>query len=143
MKRPVIFLLIGLALAGPAEAQTRGRGRPPGRVTAPPPKPLVSLDLISGVGVVDRIDRDTGRVTLTYGPIEALNWPAGTTPFAVGKSALLDGLAVGDRVRFRLASQQIVDLERLDAARMAASPAPASPPLRPDAAWTVRTDTPR
>lgn len=144
MKRPAILLLLGLALAGSAEAQSRGRPAAR-RVAPPPPKPLVSLNLISGIGVVDRIDRAAGRVTLTYGAIEALNWPAGTLPFLVGKSALLDGVAVGDRVRFRLESQQIVELQRLDPAKpVAPASAKASPPTtRPEAAWTVRPEDPR
>jgi Cu/Ag efflux protein CusF len=42
--------------------------------------------------------------------VDALDWPAGTMPFVVAKPALLDGATVGEKVRFKLESQQISEL---------------------------------
>jgi Cu(I)/Ag(I) efflux system protein CusF len=63
------------------------------------------------VGVIKSIDPAAGRITINYEPVEALNWPAGTTPFVVSKTALLSAASVGQRVRFHLESQQIADLK--------------------------------
>jgi Cu/Ag efflux protein CusF len=65
---------------------------------------------VFGVGVVQSVDAQAGRVTIAYEPIEGVNWPAGTMPFAVTKSALLEGVTVGEKVVFRLESQQIAEL---------------------------------
>ncbi len=66
---------------------------------------------VFAVGVVQSIDLASGRVTIAYEPIESINWPAGTMPFVVAKSALLEGVTPGEKVRFRLESQQIADLK--------------------------------
>lgn len=130
------LLLVALMAATPALAQygrgTNGRpgqGRPPPasrapsrpstHVRSPPPPPQAPFKMsdVVGVGVVQALDLEAGRVTIAYGPIESLNWPSGTKPFAVAKSAHLVGVAPGDKVRFRLESQQIADL-RLFAPRL-------------------------
>ena len=59
------------------------------------------------IGVVKAIDAESGRITIAYEPVEALDWPAGSQPFGVSKSALLKDLTVGEKVRFQLESQQI------------------------------------
>ena len=59
------------------------------------------------VGVIKAIDLENGRLTIAYEPVDALDWPAGTQPFVVGKAALLKDRAVGEKVRFKLESQQI------------------------------------
>lgn len=69
------------------------------------------MSAIFGVGVVQAIDVAGGRVTIAYEPIEGINWPAGTMPFVVAKSALLEGVVAGEKVRFRLESQQIAELK--------------------------------
>lgn len=71
---------------------------------APPPKPFAEPEII---GVVKTIDLATGRVTIAYEPVEALGWPAGTQPFSASKTSLLKDVTVGEKVRFKLESQQI------------------------------------
>ena len=134
------LLLVALMAATPALAQygrgTSGRpgqGRPPPvsrapnrpstHVRSPPPPPQAPFKMsdVVGVGVVQSLDMEAGRVTIAYEPIESLNWPGGTKPFAVAKSSLLASVAPGDKVRFRLESQQIADL-RPFAPRLAAGP---------------------
>ena len=51
-------------------------------------------------GEVRRIDRAQARVTLRHGEIRALDMPPMTMVFRVRDPKLLDGLAVGDKVRF-------------------------------------------
>jgi Cu/Ag efflux protein CusF len=68
------------------------------------PKPVEASEL---VGVVKAIDPDTGRITIAYEASDARGWPAGTMPFVVGKTALLKAATVGQKVRFKLESEQI------------------------------------
>lgn len=92
---------------------------------------------IVGVGVVKGIDRSAGRVTIAYDPIDGMGWPAGVMPFTVTKSALLDGLTPGERVKFRLESQQISELKPFTPAMAPSAPTP-QPPLpsgQPAPAW--------
>ncbi|MEN9417598.1 MAG: hypothetical protein RI988_1218 [Pseudomonadota bacterium] len=51
---------------------------------------------------VRKIDKDAGRLTLKHAEIKALDMPPMTMVFRVRTPAMLDGLAVGDRVRFQL-----------------------------------------
>ncbi len=129
-------LILALAVAGAAEAQYGGGGMGGGmggggmggggggrhgggrkgqdKAPAPapaaeqkPPAPRTPLSKVQINGTITRIDPASGRVTIAYEEVDALNWPAGTTPFAVEKPALLEGLSVGEKVRFHLESQQI------------------------------------
>jgi Cu/Ag efflux protein CusF len=68
------------------------------------PKPVEASELI---GVVKAIDPDAGRITIAYEASDARGWPAGTMPFVVGKTALLKAATVGQKVRFKLESEQI------------------------------------
>jgi len=49
---------------------------------------------------VTKVDKAAGRVTLRHGAIARLDMPAMTMAYRVADPKLLDGLAVGDRVRF-------------------------------------------
>ena len=51
-------------------------------------------------GEVMKVDRPGARVTLKHDGIRSLDMPAMTMIFRVRDPKLLDGLAVGDRVRF-------------------------------------------
>jgi len=53
-------------------------------------------------GEVRKIDREGRKLTLKHGDIKHLDMPAMTMVFRVQDAAMLDGLAVGDRVRFRV-----------------------------------------
>ncbi|MDO9075748.1 MAG: copper-binding protein [Rubrivivax sp.] len=71
-------MLLALAgLAGSAQAQTTTAG-----------------------GEVTKLDKVASRVTLRHGEIKNLDMPPMTMTFRVRDAKLLDGLAVGDRVRF-------------------------------------------
>jgi Cu(I)/Ag(I) efflux system periplasmic protein CusF len=51
-------------------------------------------------GEVLKIDKAQGRLTLRHGELKALDMPPMTMVFRVASPALLDRVAVGDRVRF-------------------------------------------
>jgi Cu/Ag efflux protein CusF len=51
-------------------------------------------------GEVTKLDKATGRITLKHGEIKHLDMPPMTMVFRVREAKLLDGVAVGDRVRF-------------------------------------------
>jgi len=51
-------------------------------------------------GEVRKVDKEAGKVTLRHGPLVNLDMPAMTMVFRVSAAQLLDGLKVGDKVRF-------------------------------------------
>ena len=63
------------------------------------------------------IDLNAKRITIAYDAVDALNWPRGTMPFSVYQASLLQGVTVGEKVRFRLDSQRISDLKPFDPAK--------------------------
>lgn len=57
--------------------------------------------MAKGVGIVKAIDKIAGTITLDHEAIPEANWPAMTMGFKIAP-ALLDGVAVGDKVAFDL-----------------------------------------
>ena len=120
-QRIVPLLAILLVAATSAHAQSGhghgGRGQSPSQGSSPtastqtaapkPPKPVNQIEI---VGVVKAVDLEANRVTIAYEAVEGLNWPAGTMPFTAYKADLLKTVSVGEKVRFKLDSQQITDL---------------------------------
>ena len=51
-------------------------------------------------GEVTKIDKAQAKITLKHGEIRNLDMPPMTMVFRVADGKLLDGVAVGDRVRF-------------------------------------------
>ena len=51
-------------------------------------------------GEVRKIEKAQGKLTLRHGELKALDMPPMTMVFRVRDAAMLDGLNVGDRVRF-------------------------------------------
>ena len=128
MRNPVAAALaIGLMAATAAHAQYGGAGggghrHGGGNGQAPsgsgsssrpsagaPPRPVVVSDS-DIIGVIKAIDPASNRITIAYEPVLVRNWPAGTMPFVVAKPELLTGATVGEKVRFKVDSQRIVEL---------------------------------
>lgn len=74
--------------------------------------PLVASLLVAGSlqaqtpstdGEVTKIDAMQGRITLRHGEIRNLEMPPMTMSFRLASPKLLEGLAVGDKVRFAAA----------------------------------------
>lgn len=51
-------------------------------------------------GVVKRVDKASGKVTLAHGPLANLGMPAMTMSFRVKDAAWLDQMKAGDKLRF-------------------------------------------
>jgi len=51
-------------------------------------------------GVVKKVDKDAGKVTIRHGPLENLGMPQMTMVFRVKDPAMLDRLKEGDEIRF-------------------------------------------
>ncbi len=69
-------------------------------------------------GEVRRIDAENGKLTLKHEAIARFDMGPMTMAFRVAKPALLDGLAVGDQVKFRVEKidqrVMVVDLQKLN-----------------------------
>lgn len=66
---------------------------------------VAQAEIGTAEGEVRRIDKDAGKVTLRHGPIEGMDMPAMTMVFRVTDPAMLDRLAVGDKVHFTTAKE--------------------------------------
>ena len=124
MRKHLLPLLVCLLAATAAYAQPGGGGGGRGRGgggsgsssgggTAPsaPKRAPTPVNQLQIIGVVKAIDTASGRVTISYDAVEAINWPPGTQPFPVAKSAMLDGVTVGEKVRFTVDSGEISSLK--------------------------------
>ena len=111
---PVLTLCLIAATAASAQpGGGRRGGRGGGSSSSSPAAPTARqtpANEIDIVGVIKAIGPEPDRITISYDAVDALNWPAGTLPFVVSKPALMQGVTVGEKVRFRLDSQQISDL---------------------------------
>ena len=65
-------------------------------------KSASSKGLVSGKGVVLKVNRDSATVKINHDPIPALDWPRMTMPFRLKESALADQVKEGDKVEFFL-----------------------------------------
>jgi Cu(I)/Ag(I) efflux system protein CusF len=52
-------------------------------------------------GVIRKVDRAQGKLTIRHGPLENLGMPAMTMVFRATDPALLDRVQPGDKVKFR------------------------------------------
>jgi Cu/Ag efflux protein CusF len=51
-------------------------------------------------GVVKKVDKDAGKITISHGPLENLGMPKMTMVFRVKDPAMLDRLKEGDKINF-------------------------------------------
>lgn len=51
-------------------------------------------------GVVKKVDKSAGKLTLTHGPLQNLGMPGMTMAFRVKEANWLDQLKEGDKIRF-------------------------------------------
>lgn len=108
MRKSLLPILVCLLAASAAQAQPGGGRRGGG---GPPPAAQKRPATPEFIGVVKAVDTATGRLTIAYDAMEALNWPPGTQPFPVAKSSMLQGVTVGQKVRFTLDSGEIASLK--------------------------------
>lgn len=84
-----------LSTAGPSMAQTM---QMPMKASAPASS-AAAMPLVAGE--VRKLDAATGLIVLRHGDIPNLAMPAMTMGFDVADKKMLDGLKVGDKVRFQ------------------------------------------
>jgi len=78
-------------------------------------------------GTLEEFDPATGTVSISHGPVPALQWPAMTMDFAVTRPELLSALTPGSRIRFGFEQREPGEfiVTRIEALTEAA-PAPAA-----------------
>jgi Cu/Ag efflux protein CusF len=91
-------LALPLALTLPAVAQTTAPA-----ATAPRGGTTPSADMAEGE--IRKISKDTGKLTIKHGPIKSMDMPPMTMVFTAKDPAMLDKVAVGDKVRFLVVDQ--------------------------------------
>jgi Cu/Ag efflux protein CusF len=89
-----LFALAGAGLLGSAAAQTDHSMH-----TASTAKPAAAADSAMGEGVVKKIDKSKGSVTLAHGALPN-GMPAMTMAYKVKDVAWLDKMTVGQKIRF-------------------------------------------
>jgi len=72
-----------------------------GQGTSPPVQPAASAAMPLVISEVRKVDLDKGLVVLRHGDIPNLAMPPMTMGFDVADRRMLDGLKVGDKVRFQ------------------------------------------
>lgn len=95
MKKLLIATLLGSALALPVFA---AQAAAPATDSAAVAAPLSQ-------GEVRKIDPAAQKITLRHGPIQSVGMPPMTMVFKVQEAALLEGVKVGDKVRFQVEKQ--------------------------------------
>lgn len=86
----VLALSLGLPVASHANAET----------AAPQASSAEVAQTTMTEGVVKRINKETGKLTIKHGPIVNLDMPAMTMVFHVADAAMTDQVQVGDQVHF-------------------------------------------
>ncbi|HZX30086.1 MAG TPA: copper-binding protein [Rhodocyclaceae bacterium] len=94
MRRTLAFAVALTALVAPAAfAADHNAGHAGHADMAAKPASLTE-------GVVKKVDKAAGKITLSHGPLENLGMPGMTMAFAVKDPAWLDRFKAGDKVRF-------------------------------------------
>ncbi len=94
MKRTLTSLFLGLALAAPLHAEMNHAGMSHGAMDH------AAMSSMQSEGMVRKVDKQQGKLTLRHGPLENLGMPAMTMVFRVTEPAWLDQVKPGDKVRF-------------------------------------------
>ncbi|MBI3041786.1 MAG: copper-binding protein [Betaproteobacteria bacterium] len=98
MKNVLPFALIAALGAGNAYAQQEPSGSNASQVQTP----TSSVKTGTGTGLIQRIDKERGTVTIKHGPIPGLNMSAMTMSFPVKDKAMLAKLQPLQKVDFEL-----------------------------------------
>jgi Cu/Ag efflux protein CusF len=94
MKTFIIPILVSLLAASPAFAQHQNPG------SAAPARVAQAAAPAPSEGVVRKIDKGAGKITLKHGEIGNIGMPPMTMVFQVKEPALLDKVKVGEKVNF-------------------------------------------
>ncbi|WP_018079094.1 copper-binding protein [Thiobacillus denitrificans] len=106
MKPMLTTFALGMSLTFgmPAWAETQPMDHSHGGAanhTAMPAMPAMSgMNATFSEGLVKKVDKDQGKITLKHGPLENLGMPGMTMVFRVQDAGMLDQVKPGDKVRF-------------------------------------------
>jgi Cu(I)/Ag(I) efflux system protein CusF len=64
--------------------------------------PSATVDAPLTAGVVKKIDKEAGKLTIQHGPILNMNMPAMTMAFKAKDAAMIDQVKPGDQINFVL-----------------------------------------
>lgn len=88
MKKLLCVLIAALGLLGPLQLRAQ-------------PAPAPATSTVMTEGEIRKVDKEAQKITIRHGPIVNLDMAAMTMVFRAADPALLDGVRVGDKVRFR------------------------------------------
>jgi Cu(I)/Ag(I) efflux system protein CusF len=95
----MLVATVAVAFAVPAFAQSTGNMQDMSRT---PDMDQGSMVMAVGEGTVKAVDPNAGAVTIQHGPVAALKWPAMTMTFKASNPELLQGVSIGEAVKFQL-----------------------------------------
>ena len=87
-------LLATVVIAVPAFAANAHDSRHDADAATTAVKPALSA------GTVKKVDKATGKITISHGPLDNLGMPPMTMVFRAGEPSILDGVEAGDKIRF-------------------------------------------
>ncbi|HRH14473.1 MAG: RND transporter [Desulfovibrionales bacterium GWA2_65_9] len=96
MKALFTSTLIALVTLGAAPVQAAGDHAGHGMAM----QATASTEMQMVDGVVKKVDKSAGKVTLSHGPLTNLSMPAMTMVFRVKDANWLDQMKAGDKIRF-------------------------------------------
>jgi len=105
-----------------------GAARAPAAALAPTPATIGH----KAEGSVEGIDLKAGTLSLNHGPVLTLKWPAMTMEFKAANASLLNGLRLGQAVRFEFVERQLGEYV-VTAISVAPGGAPPAKPAAPAA----------
>lgn len=93
---PTVALLAALAMATPTFASNGHDAHHAGAADS-------GSEVVSALsdGTIKKIDKSTGKITISHGPLENLAMPAMTMVFRAADASMLEQVRIGDKVRFR------------------------------------------
>ena len=102
MKLQMTLIVVALLAASSQQASKAGS---PSTATDHPMQMKSDADAVkaSATGTVKVVDAAAGKITISHGPVAALNWPAMTMAFKA-KSAQMAAVHVGQKVDFEFVS---------------------------------------
>jgi Cu(I)/Ag(I) efflux system protein CusF len=91
-----LIAMVFLALAAPLAARGDDAHHKMDATAAGAP----AADAATTAGVVKKVDKDQGKITIQHGPLENLGMPAMTMVFRVKEPEMLDKVTAGDKIQF-------------------------------------------
>ena len=101
MKHIKSFITISTLLLSTASVFAASHAGAPMAKDVPKKEAVTPASADMADGEVRKVDKENKKITLKHGPIKNLDMPGMTMVFGIKDVALLDGLKVGDKVKFK------------------------------------------